>query len=224
MVVAVRIGRPALAGSGGVALTFRVLVVCTANHCRSPMGQQMLASAAAHRFGDGSWQVDSAGTNIPGPWPIHEHAATVLTHRLGQVARHTSQPLSAAVIGAADLILTASRRQRGIVVKAVPAAIGRTFTIRQFARLSDAVGARPAGAGPADADELGRWLVTEAKLARSSLQPVPGDEEDLPDPMGGTVADFEVCADRLQDAIDRILRPLPAGVPSAADQPGEPST
>jgi protein-tyrosine phosphatase len=189
---------------------FRVLMVCTANHCRSPMAAQLMQQAAADRFGDGAWQVDSAGTNIPGPWPIHEHAAAVLVQRLGRVAPHTSQPLSSTVIAGSDLILTASRRQRGIVVKAVPAAIGRTFTIRQFARLSDAVGARPAGAGPADADELGRWLVTEAKLARSSLQPVPGDEEDLPDPMGGQLADFEVCADRLQDAIDRILRPLPA--------------
>ena len=196
-------------------MTFRVLMVCTANHCRSPMGQQMLQHAAAARFGDGSWLVDSAGTNIPGPWPLHEHAATVLAGRLGEVAPHTSQPLSSAVIGASDLILTASRRQRGIVVKAVPAAIGRTFTIRQFARLSDAVPAPVPGAVPPDPVGQGRWLVTEAKLARSSLQPVAGDEEDLPDPMGGPLADFEVCADRLQDAIDRILRPLPAGRPVA---------
>lgn len=175
------------------------------------MGQQMLQRAAADRFGAGAWQVDSAGTNIPGPWPIHEYAAAVLAQRLGRVDPHTSQPLSSTVIGGSDLILTASRRQRGIVVKAVPAAIGRTFTIRQFARLSDAVAPRAPrapGAVPDDPTGQGRWLVTEAKLARSTLQPVPGEEEDLPDPIGGTLADFELCADRLQDAIDRILRPL----------------
>jgi protein-tyrosine-phosphatase len=64
---------------------------------------------------------------------------------------------------------------------------------------------------PDDPTGQGRRLVTEAKLTRSSLQPVPGADEDLPDPMGGSLADFEVCADRLQDAIDRILRPLPTG-------------
>lgn len=173
------------------------------------MAQQMLDHAATGRFGEGHWAVDSAGTNIPGPWPLHEHAATVLARRLGGVAPHTSQPLSSAVIGESNLILTASRRQRGIVVKAVPAAIGRTFTIRQFARLSDAVPAPLSE--PDDPTGQGRRLVTEAKLARSSLQPVPGADEDLPDPMGGSLADFEVCADRLQDAIDRILRPLPTG-------------
>ncbi len=188
---------------------FRVLMVCTANHCRSPMGQQVLRHAAATRFGEGAWQVDSAGTNLPGRWPLHEHAVSVLAQRLPRVEPHTSQPLSAAVIGGADLILTASRRQRGIVVQLVPAAIGRTFTIRQFARLCDAVAPLTVDdAIDQDAGAAGRRLVAEAKLARSSLQPVPGEEEDLPDPIGGTLADFEVCADRLQDAIDRILRPL----------------
>jgi len=170
------------------------------------MGQQLLQFAAAARFGEGAWRVDSAGTNIPGPWPLHEHAAAVLAARLPRVAAHTSRPLSAGLIGSADLILTASRRHRGIVVTAVPAAVGRTFTIRQFARLCDAVD--PLAGVDRDAGAAGRRLLAEAKLARSSLQPVPSEQEDLPDPMGGTPADFEACADRLQDAIDRILRPL----------------
>lgn len=175
------------------------------------MGQQLLQRASTDRFGDAGWLVDSAGTRIPGPWPLHPHAAAVLTRRLGRVEPHTSQPLSRSLVGGADLILTASRRQRGIVVSAVPAAIGRAFTIRQFARLTDAVATPPPGTLPTDPAEQGRWLLTEAKLARSALQPVPGEREDLPDPMGGSLADFELCADRLQDAIDRILRPLAAG-------------
>lgn len=186
-------------------------MVCTANHCRSPIAQQLLEQASAGRFGAPGWLVDSAGTAIPGPWPIHPHAATVLTRRLGRVAPHTSQALSPALVGTADLVLTASRRQRGIVVSTVPAAIGRAFTIRQFARLVDAVATPPSGTLPADPAEQGRWLLTEATLARSSLQPVPGEQDDLPDPIGGSLADFEVCADRLQDAIDRILRPLAPG-------------
>jgi protein-tyrosine phosphatase len=168
------------------------------------MAQQLLQHQTERRFGPGAWEIDSAGTDIPGPWPLHRHAAAVLSARLGQVRPHVSRPLSGALIGAADLVLTSSRRQRGIVVETVPAAIGKTFTIRQFARLSDAVGPL----GVADADEAGRRLMVEAKLARSSLQPVPGGQDDLPDPMGGTLADFELCADRLQDAIDRILRPI----------------
>ena len=94
---------------------FRVLVVCRANHCRSPIAQQLLAYEAANRFGSGQWRIDSAGTDIPGAWPLHEHAATVLGERLPSVAPHRSVQLTAPRIADTDLVLTASRAapQRG---------------------------------------------------------------------------------------------------------------
>lgn len=186
---------------------FRVLFVCTANHCRSPIAEQLLAHEAAALFGNAeAWQVSSAGTNIPGPWPLHELAAAALSQRLPVVAEHHSVGLTPAAISTADLILTASRRHRSIVVSTVPAAVGRTFTILQFARLC----AKVEPITGADPGALGRELVAAAKLARSSLQPVPGGEDDLPDPMGRGLPEFTVCADQLQEAIARILRPLRA--------------
>ena len=196
---------------GGAAVSsFRVMVVCTANHCRSPIAQQLLAHDAMVKFAGpdetapAAWQVTSSGTDVPGPWPMHEYAVTALAQRLPRVAAHHSTPLQPAAIADADLILTAERRHRGIVVSMLPKAVGRTFTILQFARLCDEV----APITSSDPGELGRQLVVEAKLARSSLQPVHGDEDDLPDPMGRGLADFTACADRLQDEVDRILRPL----------------
>ena len=184
---------------------FQVLFVCTANHCRSPIAEQLLAHDAAELFGrPDAWQVASAGTNIPGPWPLHAYATTVLSQRLPLVTEHRSVGITPPRIAAAGLILTASRRHRSIVVGTVPAAVGRSFTILQFARLCDQV--EPITGD--DPGELGRELVVQAKLARSSLQPVPGEEDDLPDPMGKGLAEFTTCADRLQDAINRILRPL----------------
>ena len=186
---------------------FRVLIVCTANHCRSPIGEQLLKFAIAQRLAaPDHWEVESAGTNIPGPWPLHPSAVSVLAERLPVVAEHYSRQLKPAMIQRADLVLTATRKHRGVVVSAVPAAVGRTFTILQFARLCDQV--QPITA--IEHSEAGRQLVVEAKLARSSLQPVPGDEDDLPDPMGRGIAEFEMCAERLQDAVARILRPLGA--------------
>jgi protein-tyrosine phosphatase len=184
---------------------FRVLVVCTANHCRSPIGQQLLAHDARKRFGErDGWLIDSAGTDIPGRWPLHPYAAAVLAERLPEVAPHESIQLTPALIGQADLVLTATRQHRSTVVSTLPAAIGRTFTILQFARLCDEVSPLSA----TDSAALGRELVVLAKLARSSVQPVPGEQDDLPDPMGRGVQEFRLCADRLQDSIDRILRPL----------------
>lgn len=184
---------------------FAVLVVCTANHCRSPIAQQLLSKASSDRFGPTqAWHVASAGTAIPGPWPLHQYATQVLSERLSSVAEHHSRQLDQAAIRQADLILTATRQHRSDVVSTLPAAIGRTFTILQFARLCDQVPSISSD----DAGELGRQLVIDAKLARSSLQPVPGEQDDLPDPMGRGLVEFRICADQLQDAVDRILRPL----------------
>jgi len=185
--------------------TFRVLFVCTADHCRSPMAQQLLRQATVARFGAANtWEIDAAGTDTPGPWPLHDNAALVLAERLSSVADQWSRDITPLAIARADLILTATRHHRGLVVGNTPSAIGRTFTILQFARLCDQVAAISAG----DAGELGRRLVIDAKLARSSLQPVPVQEDDLPDPMGRGLAQFRICADQLQDANARMLRPL----------------
>ncbi len=191
---------------------FRVLMVCTANHCRSPMAEQLLAHEAAVRFGpDGAWQVESAGTDVRAPWPLHDHAHTVLAERLPDVAAHYSMDLMPAAITRSDLILTASRHHRSNVVSMVPAAIGRTFTMLQFARLCTQVAPIVA----TDSGELGRQLITQAKLARSSLQPVPVELDDLADPMGGSLGDFRICADEVQAAIGEMLRPLELELPAA---------
>jgi len=184
---------------------FRVMFVCTANHCRSPMAQQLLAQATVELFGTAqAWQVGSAGTAIPGPWPLNSNAATVLAERLPAVAEHQAVQLDKPLVSTADLILTATRDHRGDVVRLLPAAMGRTFTILQFARLCDQVAPITSG----DPDELGRTLLVDAKKARSTLQPVPWEEDDLSDPMGFGLPEFRKCADQLQDAISRILRPL----------------
>ena len=106
----------------------------------------------------------------------------MLAERLPEVTAHESVQMGPAMIARADLVLTATRQHRSAVVTTLPAAIGRTFTILQF--------------------------VVQAKLARSLVQPVPGEEDDLPDPMGKGVQEFRLCADRLQNSVDRILRPL----------------
>ena len=192
---------------------FSVLMVCTANYCRSPIAEQLLIAAATDRFGAGAWRVGSAGTAAHDERPIHEFSAQVLMERNAFVEGHRSRLLDANLVREADLVLTASREHRSAVVRLLPAAIGRTFTMLQFARLAGMV---PPLHGP-DPARLGRELVVEAKAARPLLQPVPPEEDDLPDPMGGPLADFERCATRLDGVVRAILAPVqpgPAGPPT----------
>jgi protein-tyrosine phosphatase len=183
---------------------FSVLVVCTANYCRSPIAEQLLTAATTARFGAGHWAVASAGTAAQPGWPVHEYSAQVLKNRDAYTEGHCSRLLDVAMLREAELVLTATREHRSAVVGLLPAAIGRTFTLLQFARLTRAV---PPLRG-ADPAQLGRQLLVQAKAARPLLQPVPPEEDDLPDPMGGPLGEFERCAARLDDVVRTLLAPL----------------
>ncbi|MET3804075.1 protein-tyrosine phosphatase [Nakamurella sp. UYEF19] len=184
---------------------FRVLMVCTANYCRSPIAEQLLASATRTLFGiSDTWKIESAGTDASTVRPIHEFSAQVLINREAFVDGHRSREIDPGMLRNTDLILTAAREHRSAVVRMLPAAIGRTFTMLQFARLAGIVDPIRS----ADAGELGRRLLTEAKAARSRLQPVPPEDDDLPDPMGRPLADFEACASTLDAVVASVLRPL----------------
>ena len=190
--------------------TFNVLVVCTANHCRSPMAEQLLRAAVTEQFGDeNSWHIGSAGTDVDRIRPMHQFAEVVLNERAVLVSGHQAVEVTRDRILQADLILAAARQHRAVLVTMAPPALGRTFTIRQFARLADQVG--PISA--ADPAELGRRLVAEAKFARGMLQPVPVEEDDVADPIGRPISVFRECADQLEDSVRRILRPLHLSAP-----------
>ena len=183
---------------------FSVLMVCTANYCRSPIAEQLLTTATTARFGAGSWTVGSAGTEAHQVREIHEFSAQVLMQRKAFIDGHRSRLLDSAMLRETDLVLTATREHRSAVVRLLPAAIGRTFTMLQFARLASIV-PQLHGTDPA---QLGRDLVSEAKAARPRLQPVPPEQDDLPDPMGRPLEDFGLCAARLDEVVRTILAPL----------------
>jgi protein-tyrosine phosphatase len=135
---------------------------------------------------------------------MHPYSAQVLTERDAFVDGHRSRMVDAGMLRATDVILTATREHRAFIARMLPAAIGRTFTVRQFARLAAAV--EPVESR--DATELGHRLLVEAKAARALLQPVPPEDDDLADPMGGPVEAFETCAVVLSESVQAIMNPL----------------
>ncbi|WP_416904510.1 low molecular weight phosphatase family protein [Micromonospora echinospora] len=177
-------------------MTEQVLFVCHANLCRSPMAEY-LARRALDR-----WPVTVASTGtdaVPGR-PIHPYAAVITAARGIDASGFRSRRLRVDQLTDATLVLTATRRQRTVCVGLAPATLHRTFTLRQFARLA-AVADPP----PRTADRPVRAAVEAAARARSRLQPMP-DADDLVDPIGGTAADFQRCAEE----IERSMAPIGA--------------
>src|SRR5689334_20606506 len=123
----------------------RVLVVCHANLCRSPIIERLARQALAKRLGDpvggdqpSAWEVTSAGTHaVPGR-DMHPYADEALRECGADVTDFATRRLTADLVTRADLILTAARPQRAACVTLVPSAVPRTFTLREFAHLAAA--------------------------------------------------------------------------------------
>jgi protein-tyrosine phosphatase len=128
---------------------------------------------------------------------MHPAAARLLRELGADADGFRSRELTAEVLASADLVLTATREQRAICVSLAPASLRRSFTMRQFGRLSRSL-------GPSDADGLMRALTR----ARSELQPVRPEDDDIPDPVLGTEVTMRECFDLIRGALRPALRLL----------------
>jgi protein-tyrosine-phosphatase len=83
-----------------------ILIVCTANICRSPMGEAILKQLVAARSDAGEWRIESAGT-----WALHGSSPAPLSQLVMQtrgldISHHQSQPVTEELIQQFDLVLT----------------------------------------------------------------------------------------------------------------------
>jgi protein-tyrosine phosphatase len=187
---------------------FRVLFVCTANICRSPIAEQLMRHDLEIRLGKPSaegWVVESAGTHAIVGAPIHESARRALAER-GVVAPETSaRQVLPEDIQSSHLILTSTRTQRTAVATALPSAVRRVFTLRQFARLC-AAGRRETGV---EHTLSGHELLELAAIGRTRVQPVSATEDAIADPIGKDRDAFRACAALTAMCLEAILSPLP---------------
>ena len=195
--------------------SFTVLFVCYANMCRSPMAERFAAHLWRERFGAEADAVTfaSAGTDAADGISMVWGAATVLAEHGADNTGFRSRTLTPKILAGADLVLTATREQRGECVTMLPEAMGRTFTLRQFGRLVTEVsdpalelshaGKSAVAVATGPGDRL-RWLVEQAPAARSRLQPVPPTDDDLADPVGQPIEVFRVCASEIRRVLDLI--------------------
>ncbi|MFU8851207.1 low molecular weight phosphatase family protein [Micromonospora sp. SL1-18] len=186
----------------GVQMVDGVLFVCHANMCRSPMAEYITRRFLA----DLPVTVASAGTDAVDGVPMHPYAIEVAARTGADPAVFRTRRLRPEHLTGATLVLAATRRQRSVCTALAPAALHRTFTLRQFGRLVGA--AEPARAG---SRSTLRAAVEAAARARGRLQPAAPGADDLGDPIGGSPADFRRCAEE----IERSIRPLLALIGTA---------
>src|SRR5262245_26347763 len=159
----------------------RVLLVCTANICRSATAARLLAGRLGPEI-----EVESRGTQaVPGAGICDVSATWALVNGGASAGPHRSRQLELADVRAATLILTASSRHRAAVIELRPSAQVRTFTLVQAARIARWRTRALPGTPPPGADLPDRllWLAEELDAHRGTApQPEPDAGDDLPDP------------------------------------------
>lgn len=180
---------------------FRVLHVCTGNICRSPMAEHLM-----RRMLDQAWPgqagrfvVESAGTWGHAGSPMEPHALTTLAAFGVDGAEFRARELAAEHVVGADLVLAATREHRAAAVVLYPRAAARTFTLREFARLTRDVD--PTSLPQDDAVERARALVRSAAARRGLVPPDCPSDDDLADPYQAPASTFAACADGLDAAL-----------------------
>ena len=177
---------------------FRVLIVCEGNICRSPAAEVLLRSGLG---ADSGVAVASAGLAARVGEPMDEPVRRLLAAR-GLDSDVVARQLVPDLVRSADLVLTMTAAQRAAVVSQVPAAVRRTFVLREFAGLARLAGPLPA------ADPSGRLAaVVEGAGRTRALRGLTGDD-DVPDPYRRGDGAHARALGLVTEAVDDLLAVL----------------
>lgn len=171
----------------------RVLFVCTANICRSPLASALFAKSA-HVSGASDARSASAGF-LEGGRPVHDSVVRLLDERGVDVSRKKSQQLSIDVVEKADLILTMTSEHARGVVSRFPSVISDVYTQRHFGRIVT----------PRRTDASIREWLDELNTSNRRAYLGDDDELDIPDPIGQNHKVFTDLTVELEQSIDWIM-------------------
>jgi protein-tyrosine phosphatase len=167
---------------------FHILFVCSGNICRSPFAEVVTRHLLARRLHPREaecFSVGSAGVSaVVGADMDSRTRAELIRRGLHDESRtrHVAQQVDRAAVAAADLVLTAEREHRALVVATHPAALRVTFSLLEFSRLLASAKLDPF---EQDAVLRARAAVAAAAMERGMAPPVTPEDDSVPDPMGG---------------------------------------
>jgi protein-tyrosine phosphatase len=195
-----------------MAATSNILLICTANQCRSPMAEALLRRRLGESPDDPAVTVTSAGF-LEGGVPCPPDVITVMAEVGIDLSGHRSRRVSADLVDEADLIVTMAKQHSIDLAVEFPSAWRRCFTV------SELLGRAAAAGGPAPSqrrntdpqaspessrEALEAWAARlGAGRQRSDLLRLPSSD-DVPDPIGRSLRDFRETRDRLGVFAERL--------------------
>lgn len=178
---------------------FRLLCMCTANRCRSPMAEAIATSLLAARDVDAV--VVSAGT-MEGGSPATGGSISAMARRGIDLSGHRSHEVDAETVAAADLILTMERRHLTTIAQLDVQAVRRAFPLKELAELAPLVGWRPDGITAQE------WVRRADALRSPQVVLSASTDSDVADPMGGPRRAYRQTAEEIDGLLRTVLGAL----------------
>ena len=178
-------------------------MLCTGNTCRSPMAAALLG----RQLDEAGVKVvvTSAGLLFDGR-PVTDFGRAVMAERGLDTSGHRSRRLQPDLVAGADLVIGMAREHvREAVALAGPAALRRSFTLKEIVRRGEERG------GWAPGEPLDDWLGRLGAGRRTADLLGDSDADDIADPIGGPRRSYERTAEELDDLTARLARLLGAG-------------
>lgn len=204
-----------------------VLIVCTANICRSPFGELRLRTI----WDESGLAPASLVTASAGVKAVHGLPQCQISMNHADCAvRHTSREVQNLDLSDYDLIITMERIQRGLVAASSHAVRPRLFTLREAAQLAEFVtepgNALDAASGlidledsvydfeqvpplPNDSQERIQWLLGEMDAWRGQVPQRnyqnPASSIDIPDPHEATEDIHKVAFAAIDESLSVLV-------------------
>ena len=174
-----------------------VLIVCTANQCRSPLAEAIALDLC--RRADRPLRLGSAGTRAVDGAPATD-GAIATARKLGlDLTGHTSRRVTADLVGGSDLILGMVARHVTELVGGHGAELARTYTLPELARLA-------VTNDPREPDEsFSQWL-RRLNDGRSPTDALAAEEID--DPIGRSMRRYRAAAELISTSLSTVTAAL----------------
>ncbi|GLB68284.1 arsenate reductase/protein-tyrosine-phosphatase family protein [Arthrobacter mangrovi] len=187
----------------------RILTICTGNVCRSPMAERLLQQKF-DEIRPGLFEVRSAGIQALAGKPMDARAEGLLHVLGGNSDGFVARQLQEMHLANVDLVLAMGVEHRDRILNLMPRLLKRTFTVRELARMVDAIAADPqleVPEGTSDHEVEYRWkrLPHLAALKRYETRPVDPLEDEIVDPYRRDDDVYRQMVHDLVPALDRLV-------------------
>ncbi len=174
---------------------YEILVVCTANVCRSPMAEYFLQAAAD----DAEVEVVVASSGfLAGGEPASPMVVDVMKERGADISTHLSRSTTAGMVAAVDLVVTMERRHARDLVLLAPGASWKIHTL----------GAVVEGLEGAESDEAADVRLRQIASERPGNAHLGSGGDEVDDPFGRSRRVNRATAERLEDLSSRLVAAL----------------